>query len=273
MTLRATRLPVSLDPLIAEAKQRVRRRWLITALIVALLVGGTAAALALRSSGPPGASPVTGPQAVLGSMVAAALGQHAVHWTEAGGEDMRGSFRLTSDVTADSGVERLTIPQLGGKADIRLVNGVVYVKGNRMGLQYELVLPDAQAGRYAGRWISITTRDVYRDANLYTRTADGLTLGSLVHDATSPDLGNNGLKTKVIRRKSHGTRVIVFQEGDLRAAGMTVSAHATGEGLPIAVSVGFGPGSWFGGRFSKWNEPLQVTAPKHAVPIATVYRS
>src|SRR4051812_6193842 len=103
MTLRATRLPVSLDPLIAEAKQRARRRWIITSLIVALLAGGTAAALALRPSGPSGTSPITGPQAVLGSMVAAALGQRSVHWTEVGGEDMRGDFRFASDVTADSG--------------------------------------------------------------------------------------------------------------------------------------------------------------------------
>src|SRR5947209_3531406 len=105
MMLRAPHLPFSLDPLIAEAKQRARQRWLAITLIVALLAGGAAAGLALRSSGP-------SPQSVLGSSVDAALGQRSVHWTEAEGDTMMGQWRVTSDVTADSGVQRLTIPHL-----------------------------------------------------------------------------------------------------------------------------------------------------------------
>jgi hypothetical protein len=43
---------VALDPLIAEAHQRARRRWLLTALIVLVVAGaGIGVALALRSSG------------------------------------------------------------------------------------------------------------------------------------------------------------------------------------------------------------------------------
>ena len=56
MTLRVPRLPFSFDPLIAEARRRAQRRWLIITLIAALLTGGTAATLALTSPGPPGAA-------------------------------------------------------------------------------------------------------------------------------------------------------------------------------------------------------------------------
>ncbi len=60
MTLHSQRLPFSLDPLIAEAKRRARRRWIISVLIVATLAAGTALALALKPAGPPGGSRVTG---------------------------------------------------------------------------------------------------------------------------------------------------------------------------------------------------------------------
>ena len=262
MTSHAPRLPFSLDPLIAEAKRRARRRWLGIALILALLAGGTA--VVLRSSG---ASPLTGPQGVLASTVAAALAQHSVHWTEAGGEDMRGSFRSTSDVTADSGVQRLTItPGRSGTAEIRLVDGVVYVKGSFGGLQWVLNLNDMQALKYGERWISVPKGDP-----LFAHLTDGLTLASVVHDATTPDLGTGvEIKRRVMRAKSHGKAVLVLEEGEHAGTYMRLSMHASGERLPVAVYMQDGIASFWHGTFSKWNAPVHPAAPMHAVPIATV---
>jgi hypothetical protein len=53
MIFRTLRLPLSLDPLIPEAKRRMRRRRLLVAgLVVALSAGATGATLALRGPGP-----------------------------------------------------------------------------------------------------------------------------------------------------------------------------------------------------------------------------
>ncbi|HKO26384.1 MAG TPA: hypothetical protein VJU80_02925 [Solirubrobacteraceae bacterium] len=53
MIFRAPRLPLSLDPLIAEAKRRMRRRRLLMAALVVALAGGAGGAgLALRGTGP-----------------------------------------------------------------------------------------------------------------------------------------------------------------------------------------------------------------------------
>lgn len=58
MTLHVPRLPVSLDPLIAEAKRRAReRRLLLGALIVALAAIGAGTTLALRGPGGPRPTP------------------------------------------------------------------------------------------------------------------------------------------------------------------------------------------------------------------------
>lgn len=257
----AKHLPLSLDPLIAEAKQRARRRWLVISLGLLLLVGGTATALTLRSPGP---SPLVSPKGGLGSAVTAALAQQSVHWTESGGEDMRGAFRLTSDVTASSGEQRLTILPRGASADIRLVNGALYVEGSPLGLQWTLGLTEAQAARYAGRWILIARSD-----DVYARTTNGLTLGSLVHDTTSPDLGNSG-KPKVITGTCTGPGSVSSKMEKDGGSYVSLSMQASGARLPDAVAVNFGPGTWFDGCFSNWNKPVSVLAPTHSVPIATV---
>jgi hypothetical protein len=266
-----------------------RRPWLIVALPVALLAGGTAAALALRSSEPAAASPLAHPRDVIRSIDAATLGQKSVRWTEkAGSNDPLGlrQWRSTSDVTADSGVQRITIPHFRGgtgRAEIRLVGNGVYVKGNAIALEWmALRVTQTQALRYAGRWISIPK---WHDP--LAEYSEHLTLAALVDDELQPastldgwtQLPDNVYLTATT--KSDGTQVVEFEDdsGDLTHK-IDLSAHTGGEPLPIASSEldagyegGFDERDWFSGRFSRWNEPVHVIAPKHAVPIATVRAS
>jgi len=72
MSVVAPRLPVNVDPLIAEAKRRARRRWSL--ILVALLVVAAVTAFALRPSGGPKTMPprpLTAP-----SHVGVSLGSH-----------------------------------------------------------------------------------------------------------------------------------------------------------------------------------------------------
>ena len=79
---------------------------------------------------------------------------------------------------------------------------------------------------------------------------------------------------KLSRRTSHGTRLL-----DLRTAGpydfspWDMTARASGEPLPIKFYYGCGQVCDYHGRFSNWNEPVHVQAPKHAVAIAIVRTS
>jgi len=225
-------------------------------------------------------------------IVAAALAQKSVHYTltvTAQGNTTTGN----ADVTADSGTERLTLPG-GDVVETRLAHDTVYLRGGFTGLlyllrscPYEFVNcqdPTAaqlrQAGKYAGRWISIPKGD-----RAYGGLARYLTLGSVVRHLTP----RRELKSSI--RESHGTRLRVLRgelEGDLvRPANLTV--RASGEPLPVAFSrvVVRGPGCdgfnhcdrggdelyRSSGRFTKWNEPMHVEPPAHSTPIATVRAS
>jgi hypothetical protein len=194
------------------------------------------------------------------SIVAAALTQKSVHWTEF--QNMC-HVRRTADVTTNSGRELITIgvPGCGakGKAQIVLVDDVAYIRGNPAGLrsEYTIFLPPAKAEKYAGRWLAIP-----KGETLYTQMADSLTLASIVHNA---DLEPSTVPL-VIRKKSPGTALVVLNTGGF----MTLSAHAHGNPLPVAMTRGACPEWCYSGSFSKWNEPVSVRAPAQSTPIETV---
>jgi hypothetical protein len=214
------------------------------------------------------------PEGVSASIVAAALAQKSVHWSEVIGLDLVGSFVTTADVTADSGTEQTTAYS-GDKAEIRLIHGVVYVRGNASALVSELGLPLARARPYARRWIAIPKGD-----KLYARESQGLTLASAVRDVageTEPSYGPRlaavrPLSTlEVIWKKPPHAR-LVLQTKDSYAMGQSwsLTARASGEPLPITYSAFIGFGNGEGESFSRWNKPVVVTAPANSIPIATV---
>jgi hypothetical protein len=210
------------------------------------------------------------PTGVVASIVAATVAQKSVHVTETYSADLVGTATYTIDATRDSASERV---EYDGTTHIRLVNGTVYLQGAARSLAFCLPnaclgLTKAQARHYAGRWISIAKGD-----KLYHRLAHGLTLASIAHDLTA----EQGFHLKVLRKKSHGRRLLEVRGTTRRdtVGAYELKARATGTPLPLAFSVDpVGALMVFDrGRFSTWNEPVQVTAPKDAVPIATVRRS
>src|SRR5438045_2095606 len=122
------RLPITFDPLIAVAKRRARRRHVLAA-CAAVAVGIAGLTLYLRWPSPA--------MRVRSSIVDAALAQNSVQWTASLSILAVGSSRSISDVTADSGMQRVTI-RGGGRAGLRLVGDTVYIRGDSKGLEYVL---------------------------------------------------------------------------------------------------------------------------------------
>ena len=193
------------------------------------------------------------------SIIAAALAQKSVHWTES---QNLCHVRWTADVTADSGAQRVTIGACAkGSVEMRLVDDVVYVRGNPAGLEseYTTYLTEAQARRYAGRWIAIP-----KGSQLYGVAADGLKLASIVHDVDPRDYNLKVVRTPRV------TRVLGFDDGHPPGPSVTLSAQATGDPLPVAMTGSGCVQCMYSGGFSRWNEPVHVQAPARSTPIATV---
>jgi len=189
--------------------------------------------------------------------------------------------RSVFDVTANSGSQQITITASGvrEKVEFRLVDDVVYARGDSGGLQYELNLTETQADKYAGRWISIPKGD-----SLYQQAADGLTLASSLGDFI-PDVYMSlhtctGAESCLyggwdFRPKTRPFLILdgsVSNDRSLADADETVSTRSRGARLPIGFDANSDPDLDIRGSFSKWNEPLHIEAPASATPIAIVRR-
>ena len=185
------------------------------------------------------------PKAALASIVAAALSEKSVHVTAVDSVDHFGAFTTVVDVSRHSGTGRVTGPIGGSEAEIRLVDNTVYLKGTSSAL--ERSLPGLVAApHYAGKWISMpmqaqsvkwTAANLGGGDNVYSQMSDGLTLASIL----------NGVPPQLELKMVNGLPGRVL--GSFKNQGDRYSVDA---------------------RFSKWNEPVHVQAPAHAIPIATV---
>jgi hypothetical protein len=251
------------------------------------------AVCALSACGSSSVGPQT-PKTVRRSIVAAALAQKSVHWDWDVGSQTE-AFESSADLTADSGVRQVRYfcctKNNDARVRILLVDHTVYVRGDAPGLHITLGfhhawLTNAKARTYAWQWISIPRGD-----RLYSHLAADLLLGSVVRQFT-PRAGRDGKLRGVAPAGPTGPR---GPTGPGRATAVSVepmtsggkgsfsvladgptgespSFHANGEPRPIA----FSQACDFCGddaTFSRWNEPVHVTAPSHAIPIATVRAS
>jgi len=179
------------------------------------------------------------PQSPRARIIAAALAQKSVHWTAEDYELVDHDIQISADVNADSGTARVSWNFGGdGGGEYRLVrvNGTFYVNGDSESLDWLFNLTNAQATRYAGRWISTPNR-----VGLTFGLGEGLTLSAIVREYASP-----------ARRRS---------------------PPATGEPLPSKFDQIPSQTEEISGSFSKWNEPLNIRAPANSTPIATVRAS
>jgi hypothetical protein len=214
----------------------------------------TAVALAARS-----------PQQWRAAMLAAASAKHSVHYVSSSSRPGQG-IRIVSDVGHGRGIQRITVTKHGhsGPATVLVVGRTAYIRGDAFTLHNYFPLTQAQASRYAGKWISIPS-----SSGAYAAVAADATFGSFLSDL----LPSKHLS--LVPWTTAGGRKAVGIRGRVRQGGVslveTVYAPARGAPLPFyerAVVTGK-PGTSVA-QMSRWNQPVHVTAPAHAVPIATV---
>jgi len=222
-------------------------------LVVAAAALATGVALAARS-----------PQQWRAAMLHAASSQHSVHYvslsTEPGAKNLQ-----VSDVGPGRGIQRITVTKHGrsGPATVLIVGHMAYIRGNTFTLHDYFPFTKKQAKKYSGKWISIPP-----SSPAYSGVAADATFASFLAYLL-PRKHLSVVRATIAGRKAVGVRGAVRQQGVKLLE--TVYAPATGPPLPFAERVAVvglpGTGSV---RMSRWNEPVHLKAPKHAVPISAV---
>jgi hypothetical protein len=167
---------------------------------------------------------------------------------------------LVVDSAANSGQETL---KYGNQVvGIVLVNGVVYITGNRQGLISYFGLPASSGTELSGRWIAFeSTDDGYQtflsDVALAAVLKSVTPTGTLVKEKTTSLLGK-----KV---------VAVAGKGPAGEARGVLFLQAKGDALPVEAVISNGSGKTAAGEivtFSRWGEKVDPAVPTGAIPVS-----
>ena len=204
------------------------------------------------------------PKQLRAAMLKAASARHSVHYVSTSSAPGH-SVRIVADVGRGRGIQRITVTSHGnsGPATVLVVGRSAYIRGDAFTLHNFFPLTQAQAVRYAGKWISIPAT-----SGAYSAVAADATFASFLADLL-PSEHLALVRATIAGRKSLGVRGTVAQ-GGLELV-ETVYAPAGGTPLPFeekAAPAGH-PGTSLA-HMSRWNEPVRVAAPAHAVPLSTV---
>jgi hypothetical protein len=175
------------------------------------------------------------------------------------------SVRIVGDAALDRGIQRITYRQAGksGHVTVLVVANTAYIRGDAFTLENYMGFSTASAESLANRWLKVP-----HTAPRFAPTAEAVRLRSTIKDVTVP-------RPRVALSQSvfNGQRVIGIRNTSMvsgQRVTRTLYVRASGLKLPVAeVERGHGSASVPGGRvtvtFSKWREPVSVSAPKGAI--------
>ncbi len=169
---------------------------------------------------------------------------------------------LVVDSAADSGQEILKFgKQVVG---IVLVDGVVYITGNRQGLTSYFGMPATSSAALSGRWISFASTD-----DGYQTFLSDVALPSVLKSVTP-----TGTLVKEKTTNVSGTPVIaVAGKGPAGESRGVLFLASKGAGLPVEAVISNGSGKKARGeivKFSHWGEKVNPAVPGGAISVASL---
>ena len=208
------------------------------------------------------------PSTVLADAIAALKGGGSVHNEFVA----RGGSHVTAVYSDDSGTNsgRQVITVNGTEhAEVLVVDGVAYIKGNETALTEFFGFTSAQAGYLVNRWIAFHPGDSGGKTD-YDAVVAGVTLAGVADEVNLTGPLTLTPPTTVAGQLAIGVRGRVPSGVGVPAGTMaTLYVAAIGRPVPVAYQLGFTGNLRYTITFGRWGEPLHLTAPTGAIPVAS----
>jgi len=214
---------------------------------------------------PAGAS--VSPDRLVSSALAAANAQRSVHYVMTAESRSKVGVRMIGDAALDRGIQRITYHQAGksGRVTVIVVANTAYIRGDAFTLENYMGFPRARAKGFANRWLKIP-----QAAPRFDPTAEAVRLRSAIKEMRVPKP-----RAALPERMLNGQRVIGIRNTSIvsgQRVTRTLYVRASGRRLPVAeVQREHGSANVEAGlitiTFSKWREPVSVSAPTNATVI------
>ena len=188
--------------------------------------------------------------------------------TQGTGSQQQAAETLTSKISAPASVQSIRFPTgTPGNLDVMMIGSTAYVRTDATTLFKGLGLTKQGAKTYAGQWISIQQGDAPFAGISSTLTLDAqlksfLPVGNRVTIGTTKTLNGKKLipltgPASASHVKGSGeARLLIDPTTKLPAAGGVIK-RSSGQTVEVVA------------RFSKWGQPVKLTAPTNAVPYTT----
>jgi hypothetical protein len=155
----------------------------------------------------------------------------------------------------------------GSHAEVVLVGGVAYIRGDATAVTSFFGYPATQVGRLANRWISLQATD-----SGYATAIDAVTLGSALKEATIVGPATNVAETVTAGLKVVAITGAVPQSGGPNATG-TLYISTGADPLPVQLIESASDGTKSTLTFSSWGAAVPLAAPTAAIPDSSILSS
>lgn len=231
-----------------------------------VLLGLAIAGAACGGGSDAGALDGKSPAQILSAGIKTAEAQSSVHYVlQASGQSQ--AQTITGDAGRNQGIQ--TVKTGADEVEVEVVGNLAYLQGNAGGLQHTIGMTAAAAGQYAGRWISVSPSDT-----LYRPITQAVTLRGVFTQLTP-----SGSLVKSTPGIVSGHEVIGVRGGlpGTSQGGVNGDAVLYVSTASATLPVGFTGQATSGskkvtdvGAFSRWGEPLHLTAPSGAVAYSSI---
>ena len=249
-----------------ERRRRTRAGVVISSLVVIALAAGIGIGVWIAPTSPEAVA-----RSLFTSSVAAATHAGSYHYVERSTTD---GFPddIVGTAAPNSGLQHIIERGSSGtnSFDLRLVNGIVYFRGNQAAVIDQLGVPLPKAPSIAQRWVSVRRSDaVYRgfEAGITTKSNISQLTSVMVPGSTTPLSGSSEPQTQIVggvvvgsHKQTAGTaRLNVINSTSLPVS-LTGQASDLTSGATISLA-------W---TFSHWGERVTVKAPSSSTPFASL---
>jgi hypothetical protein len=218
--------------------------------------GLLAAASAVAVSAFAAVSPVQ----LFSSALAAAHAQRSVHYVMTQTSPGR-TVTIVGDAAIDRGTQRITYRKgvHAGHVTVVVAANTAYVRGDAFTLTNYMGFPAAAAAAYAGRWLSLAhTAPDFKTVAAAVRLGSAIDQLKMPQPFTSTGAANvQGIPVAGIESQFSRGGQRITETLYVRATGSPLPVEQNARGATIQMKI----------TLSDWNEPVEVSAPTHAVPI------
>lgn len=237
---------------------------------LAALVIGSATVLLIVTSAPTDASTALSPGSSLMKATLSAIAHersvHVVDTTKiknASGKQV--TVTIATDAAATLGIQHITYELAGrvGDETVEDVKGVGYLRGDAFILQNYNEFPKSAANKYSMKWISVTKAN-----SGFSALTAGVLMSTIPAEIEMPSpklLAGIQKVAGIMVRVLHTT----VTEGSSSTTG-TLFVRTSGAPLPVEQQFTHTGGGKVIVNYSRWNEPVHLTAPDSSVPLSSL---